>query len=84
MKKHAGILLLLLVVVIAGWGCSVKGMMLSDTQAATGCPQDSITIIDDKVSMLGSASWTAKCNGKTYYCMSGQPSSCKEAQIVTK
>lgn len=65
-------------------GCStVDSMLTSETSGAIGCPSNLITISDKNLGMFTS-SWTAKCNNKTYYCIAGNPTSCRESQIANK
>ena len=82
MKMFFGVVAL--VSVLAAAGCSaIDSTMIRDTQGATGCPADSITIVDKDLGIM-SQSWTAKCGDKTYYCLAGAPSTCKEAQKMAK
>lgn len=49
-------------------GCKASvGEYQARTAATTGCPAPSITIEGAKVTKRTS-SWTATCQGKTYYC----------------
>ena len=49
-------------------GCAASmGELRAISSGKTGCPTDGITIEDSRVGMK-TASWTAKCGGKTYFC----------------
>jgi hypothetical protein len=65
-------------------GCAASTSSLqSASSSEIGCGPDEIVVANYKLNMYTS-SWTAQCNGKTYYC-SGSDTlkdrvSCKEAQ----
>jgi len=64
-------------------GCSsIDTTLVKATQGATGCPAASVIIVDRDLGM--NTTWTAKCGDKTYFCSFGEPSQCKEAQVVSK
>ena len=49
-------------------GCAASTPELQRlTAGKTGCPESLIKISDSKVGVK-TASWTAECEGKTYYC----------------
>lgn len=49
-------------------GCSHILDMKQMTALEVDCKTDDIEISDDRVSLNGEETWTAKCNGKTYSC----------------
>jgi len=55
-------------VVVAVLGCTASTPELQRlTASRTGCPENLIKISNSQVGMK-TASWTADCEGKTYYC----------------
>ena len=49
-------------------GCStVMGDLPNISAGLTGCPPDTIAIQDEKVGYYNDT-WTAKCQGRTFYC----------------
>jgi hypothetical protein len=49
-------------------GCAASTPELQRlTAGKTGCPENAIAISNSQVSMK-TASWTAECQGKTYFC----------------
>ena len=49
-------------------GCStVMGDLPKISAGLTGCPPDTISIQDEKVGYYDDT-WTAKCQGRTFYC----------------
>lgn len=70
---------------ISGCGSMNPNTMLAESSSGViGCPIEAITIEDYKLGLFATT-WTAKCEGKTFYCTvspSGAPI-CREA-IVSK
>jgi hypothetical protein len=65
-------------------GCVASTSSLkSASSSEIGCDPDKITVANYKLNMYTS-SWTAQCNGKTYYCSGSDTlkdrANCKEAQ----
>ena len=74
----------LIPVLFALLGCAAStGSLQSASSSEIGCGPDEITVTNYKLNMYTS-SWTAKCNGKTYYCSGSDTlkdrANCKEAQ----
>jgi hypothetical protein len=64
-KMRLGILTLISITAV---GCAASTPELQRlTASKTGCPENVIKISDSKVGMK-TASWSADCEGKTYYC----------------
>lgn len=61
---------------ISGCGSMNPNAMLAESNSGfIGCPIEAITIEDYKLSVFATT-WTAKCEGKTFYCIvspSGAP-----------
>ena len=65
-------------------GCALNSMATQSSVGAIGCPEKDI-IIEDFKTGLYAATWTAKCNGKTYYCSKAKgPAVCNEAVSTKK
>ena len=56
-------------------GCqTIEQLRAEVTSGHVGCPADQIQTSDHK-----QLNWTASCRGKTFYCVTGDGTSCKEA-----
>ncbi len=56
-------------------GCQTIEQLRSEVSSGhVGCPADQIQTTDHK-----QLNWTATCRGKTFYCVTGDGTSCKEA-----
>ena len=67
-------------------GCStIMGDLPSISAGLTGCPPDVIAIQDEKMSYYNDT-WTAKCQGSTFYCVKQVRggTTCTEAMIINK
>lgn len=51
----------------------------SVTSGQIGCPADKIVIADEAGEGTGARTWTAQCNGRTYYCSATPQIACREA-----
>jgi len=74
--------IVILIYLIAVSGCA--GNLTRMSSGLTGCPIDSITI-EDISPGFGTSTWTAKCQGMTFYCSSYSEAgkSCTKAQKPT-
>lgn len=56
-------------------GCQTIEQLRAEVSSGhVGCPADQIQTSDHK-----QLNWTASCRGKTFYCVTGDGTSCKEA-----
>jgi hypothetical protein len=81
MKTYLGLRLLPLLL-LAGCAASTASLQ-SSSSGEIGCSPSDISISDYRLNAYTS-SWTAKCNGKVYFCSGSdtlkQRTSCKQAQ----
>jgi len=62
-------LAILLIMFFALGSCTFGASMPQQiTSLNVGCNADDVLISDDIVELNGEESWTAKCDGKIYYC----------------
>jgi hypothetical protein len=68
-------------------GCAaVMGDLPTISAGLTGCPPNMIAIQDENMGYYNDT-WTAKCQGRTFYCsrtVVGKNTTCTEALINTK
>ena len=77
--KHVLLVVLCLTMMMGCIASRQRAMLPRVTAGEIGCPEDEITIVEEDVGMI-TATWTATCRGKTYYCSSTTETvSCKEA-----
>lgn len=77
MKKS----LLLIISVFILTGCLKNENISRDFSAGQiGCQPENIQIINEKATMAGMHTWTARCNNRDYFCTYhyGDGASCKE------
>lgn len=61
-------------------GCQTIGELRADASSGQiGCPPEQISTADHK-----QLTWTASCKGKTFYCHTGDGTSCKEALVPSQ